>query len=113
MIPQRRISTLLNQALAYQRNNCVYHNVAVPSPSHAHSSTLRRKEFSLYIDHVCEMDVFPRVTTMILDGHKDEVWNLQWSHSGVYLASSGKDKRALVWKIGVRIAVACVHSSLC
>lgn len=100
MIPQRRISTLLNQAFAHQREHCVYHNSAPPS-SQPLASSSRRKEYSLYMDHVCEPDVFPRVTTMILEGHHDEVWNLQWSHSGLYLATCGKDARVLIWKIGV------------
>lgn len=102
MIPQRRISTLLNQAFAHQREHCVYHNSALPTSSQRLVSSSHRKEYSLYIDHVCEPDVFPRITTMILDGHKDEVWNLQWSHNGVFLATCGRDERLLVWKFGVR-----------
>jgi WD40 repeat protein len=101
MIPQRRISTLLHQALTYQRDRCLYHNAALPSP-YLTTPSSRRKEYSLYTDHLCDTDAFPRVTTMILEGHKDEVWNIVWSHSGLYLASGGKDQRALIWKIGVR-----------
>lgn len=55
------------------------------------------------MDHVCEPDVFPRVTSMILEGHEDEVWNLQWSHNGTFLATCGKDERVLIWKFGVSI----------
>jgi WD40 repeat protein len=57
---------------------------------------------SLYVDHECDMAVFPRVTTLILDEHADEVWNLSWNHAGTHLATAGKDRRAIVWKIGVR-----------
>lgn len=41
------------------------------------------------------------MTTTILEGHKDEVWNIEWSHDGTYLASASKDKTAIIWKIGV------------
>lgn len=91
MIPQRRIATLLRQALSYQRQRCVYHNS---------NST----NFSLYMDHQCDKDAFPRTTTTILQVHDDEVWNLEWSHDGQYLASGSKDKTAIIWKVGVRHA---------
>lgn len=84
MVPPRRFSTLLHQARSYQRHHCLYHN----SPTSA---------FSLYSDHQCDKSAFPRVTTIILDGHKDEVWNVEWSHSGRYLATASKDKSAIIW----------------
>ncbi|EAU88784.2 WD repeat-containing protein [Coprinopsis cinerea okayama7 len=43
---------------------------------------------------------FPNVTTTILNVHTDEVWNMEWSHDGRYLASAGKDKMAIIWKMG-------------
>ncbi|KAI0071759.1 WD40 repeat-like protein, partial [Panus rudis PR-1116 ss-1] len=89
MIPQRRFATLLDQARLYQQSRCLYHN----SPSNA-------RTFSLYTDHLCDNNVFPRVTTTILEGHSDEVWNLQWSHSGNYLATAGSDKTAIIWRVG-------------
>ncbi|KAJ7582949.1 WD40-repeat-containing domain protein [Mycena floridula] len=51
-------------------------------------------------DHQCDRGGFPNMTTIILEGHKDEVWNIEWSHDGVYLASASKDKTAIIWKIG-------------
>lgn len=91
MIPQRRFSTLLHQARSYQQQQCVYHN----SPSNSTA-------FSLYTDHQCNKSAFPRLTTNILDVHTDEVWNLEWSHDGVYLATASKDKTAIIWRLGVR-----------
>ena len=90
MIPQRRFSTLLHQARLYQRQRCVYHNLPMNSSS-----------FSLYSDHRCNKSDFPRITTTILDVHKDEVWNIKWSHDGAYLASASKDKSAIIWRRGV------------
>jgi WD40 repeat protein len=46
---------------------------------------------------------FPRVTTIILQVHTDEVWNIAWSHDGLYLASASGDKSAIIWRTGVRI----------
>ncbi|KAF9447666.1 WD40 repeat-like protein [Macrolepiota fuliginosa MF-IS2] len=90
MIPQRRLSTLLYQAREYQHSRCVYHN-----------SPLESSTFSLYTDHHCNKSDFPNTTTTILQGHTDEVWNMQWSHDGTYLATCGKDKTAIIWKTGV------------
>lgn len=97
MIPQRRLATLLHQAREYQHSRCVYHN-----------SPLESSTFSLYTDHHCNKSDFPNTTTTILQGHSDEVWNLQWSHDGSYLATCGKDKTAIIWKTGVSHG----HSSL-
>ena len=94
MIPQRRFATLLDQAREYQQERCLYHN----APTNA-------RTFSLYADHLCDADAFPQVTTAILQGHDDEVWNLQWSHSGSYLATAGKDKSAIIWRIGVSCCI--------
>ena len=46
---------------------------------------------------------FPRVTTTILQVHTDEVWNIEWSHGGFYLASASRDKSAIIWRTAVRI----------
>lgn len=90
MIPPRRFSTLLHQARAFQRQRCIYHN----SPSS--TST-----FSLYSDHQCSQSDFPRTTTTLLEGHTDEVWNIEWSHNGLYLASASKDHSAIIWHVRV------------
>lgn len=89
MIPQRRLATLLQQSRIYQRQRCVYHNL----PTNA-------ADFSLYSDHQCDKSGFPRVTTTILEVHSDEVWHIEWSHDGMYLASASKDRTAIIWKIG-------------
>lgn len=87
MIPPRRIATLLHQARSYQRHRCLYHI----SPSTA--------GFSLYSDHQCDRNAFPRITTFILEGHSDQVWNIEWSHNGQYLATASKDKTAIIWQL--------------
>ncbi|TDL15120.1 WD40 repeat-like protein [Rickenella mellea] len=47
------------------------------------------------MDNQRSRDSFPAVTTHILAEHKDEVWNIQWSHCGRYLASASRDKTAI------------------
>ncbi|KAA1469347.1 WD40 repeat-like protein [Dentipellis sp. KUC8613] len=88
MIPPRRFASLLDQSQQYQRYQCLYHNVPTTSQS-----------FSLYNDHHCDQDMFPRMTTAILEDHTDEVWNLEWSHSGRRLASASKDKTVIIWAV--------------
>ena len=90
MIPQRRFLTLLEQSRLWQQQRCPYHNSPPDSMS-----------FSLYRDHLCDSSCFPNTTTTILEVHTDEVWNIEWSHSGEYLASAGKDKSAIIWRVGV------------
>ena len=90
MIPPRRFVTLLDQARLHQISQCVYHNAPLTS-----------RHFSLYADHTCDTDLFPRITTAILQVHGDEVWSLEWSHNGKYLASASKDKSVIVWSVGV------------
>ena len=90
MLPQRRMNTLLEQAYTHQRTQCLYHNAPYTSSA-----------FSLYSDHRCTREAFPSLTTNILAGHTDEVWNIQWSHDGNRLASAGKDKTAMIWRMNV------------
>jgi WD40 repeat protein len=92
MIPPRRFVTLLDQARLHQISQCIYHNAPL-TPQH----------FSLYADHTCDTDLFPRITTTVLQVHTDEVWSLEWSHSGKFLASASKDKSVIVWSVGVSI----------
>ena len=90
MIPQRRFLTLLEQSRLWQQQRCPYHNAPSDSLS-----------FSLYRDHHCDSSCFPNTTTTILEVHTDEVWSIEWSHNGEYLASAGKDKSAIIWRVGV------------
>lgn len=41
----------------------------------------------------------------ILEDHTDEVWFLNFSHDGRYLASSSKDHTAIIWEVCLLIFV--------
>ncbi|XP_024025983.1 WD repeat-containing protein 26 homolog [Morus notabilis] len=86
MIPERRLEHLVEQALDVQRDGCAFHNTL-------------DVDISLYSDHHCGRNHIPNQTLQILQGHSDEVWFLQFSHNGKYLASSSKDQSAMIWEV--------------
>ncbi|KAH7341082.1 WD40-repeat-containing domain protein [Rhizoctonia solani] len=88
MLPPRRLDTLLSHARTYQRSSCTHH-----------AGSQADKAFSLYVNHSCSRTQFPTLTTHILAEHLDEVWRLEWSHDGQFLASASQDKTAIIWKI--------------
>lgn len=87
MIPQRRLETLLEQAKSLQRLSCVYHASDAP--------------ISLLADCACDPASFPTITTHILRDHTDEIWRLEFSHSGEWLATAGRDKTIIIWNARV------------
>nr|XP_019050382.1 WD-repeat protein [Kwoniella bestiolae CBS 10118]OCF29312.1 WD-repeat protein [Kwoniella bestiolae CBS 10118] len=85
MVPSRRLATLFDQARRHQQLSCLYHE--------------EPESTSLYTDHRCESGVFPSITTHVLADHTDEVWRIEWSPDGMYLASAGKDKTVVIWQL--------------
>ncbi|KAL8286124.1 hypothetical protein RQP46_004612 [Phenoliferia psychrophenolica] len=85
LIPQRRLAQLLEQAKQYQRMHCPFHAVDAP--------------ISLLADCNCDPAMFPTVTTHILEEHTDEIWRLEFSHDGEWLATAGRDKTVIIWKV--------------
>ncbi|XP_012483467.1 WD repeat-containing protein 26 homolog [Gossypium raimondii] len=86
MVPEGRLEHLVEQALVLQRDACMFHNSL-------------DKEMSLYSDHQCGRDQIPSQALQILQAHTDEVWFLQFSHNGKYLASSSNDQSAIIWEV--------------
>ncbi|KAL7126752.1 hypothetical protein ABFS83_14G208100 [Erythranthe nasuta] len=84
-LPDRRLEHLVEFAICAQVEDCVYHN----------SSDM----ISLYKDHHCGRDQFPTETIQILTYHQNEVWFVQFSNTGEYLASSSSDCTAVIWKV--------------
>ncbi|XP_051184964.1 WD repeat-containing protein 26 homolog [Lolium perenne] len=85
MVPERRLENIVEQALTVQREACYLHNSI--------------DGLSLYVDHHCGKDQIPSRTLQVLRSHRDEVWFLQFSNNGKYLASASNDKSAIIWKV--------------
>ncbi|KAJ7550733.1 hypothetical protein O6H91_07G115000 [Diphasiastrum complanatum] len=86
IIPEKRLEHLVEQALNLQREACIFHNSLDDS-------------ISLYSDHCCSRDQIPTQTLQVLEVHENEVWFLQFSHDGKYLASASKDCTAVIWEV--------------
>ncbi|KAK6142342.1 hypothetical protein DH2020_022690 [Rehmannia glutinosa] len=107
IIPENRLVHLVEQALDLQRDACRFHNSSVA-------------EMSLLTDHQCGRDRIPcqtlqgysgldRPSFQILQEHSDEVWFLQFSHNGKYLASSSGDCLVIIWEVKVNGQVSVRH----
>ncbi|CAJ1971300.1 unnamed protein product [Sphenostylis stenocarpa] len=96
MIPEKRLEHLVEQALILQREACPFHNSL-------------DKEMSLYSDHHCGKDQIPSSTLQILEAHDDEVWFVQFSHNGKYLASASNDRTAIIWEVGINGGLTVKH----
>ncbi|KAL7582368.1 hypothetical protein Lser_V15G41873 [Lactuca serriola] len=84
-VPDRRLEHLVERVVGSQIDSCIYHNSLDP--------------VSIYKDHSCGRDQIPTETIQILSDHKNEVWFVQFSNNGDYLASSSSDCTAIIWKI--------------
>jgi WD40 repeat protein len=85
MLSEHRLSILLDQVKRNQIASCIYHNTST-SPS-------------LYQDHSCQPDHFPRYPTKELTAHTGEVWCVQFSHDGTRLASCGSDGATMIYNM--------------
>ncbi|XP_020539085.1 WD repeat-containing protein WDS homolog isoform X2 [Jatropha curcas] len=85
VLPERRLEHLVETTVTAQVDSCTYHN----SP----------EAVSLYEDHCCTREQIPTETVQILTQHENEVWFVQFSNNGEYLASSSSDCTAIIWKV--------------
>lgn len=84
LLAERRLEGLLQQALATQKQLTMY-----PYTKQSEVSLLEDLEFCL--------DRIPQKPLYRLSGHSDEVWFVQFSHSGQLLASASKDTSVIIW----------------
>ena len=91
MVPAHRLVALLQQAKDFQIRKCLFHLRFSDGPH------------SLLTDHSCDSNAFPSATIKVLIGHKDEVWDIKFSHDGTRLASSSKDSCVIIWDTEVGI----------
>ncbi|RAL41909.1 hypothetical protein DM860_009091 [Cuscuta australis] len=96
MIPEKRLVHLVEQALDLQLDACRFHNSLVG-------------EMSLLSDHHCSRDQIPSQTLQTLQEHSSEVWYLQFSYDGKYLASASADCSAIIWEVKHDCQVSLKH----
>uniref|UniRef100_A0A1J3HFZ9 WD repeat-containing protein 26 n=2 Tax=Noccaea caerulescens TaxID=107243 RepID=A0A1J3HFZ9_NOCCA len=85
VIPDKRLEHLVETAVMDQIDTCLYHN--------------QWDAVSLYKDHRCGRDQIPSETVQVLMAHENEVWFVQFSNSGKYLATASSDCTAIIWKV--------------
>ncbi|CAG0883506.1 unnamed protein product [Darwinula stevensoni] len=91
MLPPQRLKTLLDQAIEFQCERCLYHNTS--------ASVQSLPSFTLLTDHVCSKEQFPCETIQTLADHSDEVWFCLFSPDGRTLATGSKDTTIILWDV--------------
>lgn len=84
-LPERRLEHLVEMAVSAQIDSCMYHSSI--------------DAVTICEDHHCGRDQIPTETYQILTDHKNEVWFVQFSNNGQYLASSSSDCSAILWEV--------------
>lgn len=85
MLPENRLTSLLQQVKRAQIDSCLYHtNPASPS---------------LYLDHVCDSELFPREVALSLNDIPSEVWQVRFSHNGQRLAGAGLNGQIVIYDL--------------
>lgn len=85
MIPEFRLATLLSQAQKHQVAQAQFNMIPASQ--------------SLFEDYTGQPELFPDRVSHVLDGHENEVWNMEFSHCGKYLASVSADKSIIIWNL--------------
>lgn len=83
MIPDHRLAVLLDQIKHSQISKCLYHN---PSTTP-----------SLFTDHMCDRAQFPLQTLIELNQSDGEVYCVEFSHSGKWLAAGSSDGTVVIY----------------
>lgn len=84
LLAENRLQVLLKQAIDVQKERALY--------PYTRQTTVSLLED---LEH-CPARV-PRKPLFRLSGHTDEVWFVQFSHNGRYLASASKDRSVIIW----------------
>ena len=91
LIEPHRIDCLFEQALAYQAANCRGHYGFGMGELVGSSGLLS--------DHRCSKDSSKFTCFMKLTSHTDEILHAAFSHNAHYLATAGRDRTVLIWKM--------------
>lgn len=84
LLQENRLEHLLIQALKYQKREAMY-----PFTEFLNNSLLEDLQYF--------RDRLPRKTIHRFEAHDDQVWYIQFSHNGKFLASASRDKTVIVW----------------
>jgi WD40 repeat protein len=95
MLPPQRLDELLKQSWLYQIKHCELH---ISSTGESCDERSVRPGYILK-NHQCSNSDFPVKNTQVLGDHFSEVWCLEFSPCGNYLASGAKNNCVLVWKV--------------
>lgn len=119
VIPEKRLEHLVETAVMDQIDTCLYHNSwdmvslykdhrcgrdQIPSETVQVCSLVTHMLFS-----VCSSGLFSLllivsqslIVLQVLMAHKNEVWFVQFSNSGKYLATASSDCTAIIWKVNI------------
>lgn len=88
MLPPKRLSTLLSQAVQLQREKCSLH-----------IDNAENDYVDLKSDHICSPGKFPLHSKQELDNHKTEVWFCKFSNDGTKLATGGLGGKVKIWDV--------------
>lgn len=91
MVPPKRLSTLISQAVQLQCEQCTLHINTKDNSDINH--------IDLKSDHVCSSDKFPLHSRQELDSHKTEVWYCKFSNDGTKLATGGLGGKIKIWDV--------------
>ena len=86
LVPDARLEDLIEQALLAQLDRCPYHNS-------------RGLQMSLFTDYSAGPEQLPTELAQVLHAHTDEVWAVQFSRDGKWMATASKDGSALLWAV--------------
>lgn len=86
LVPAGRLQTLVAQSLQHQMKSCTRYN-----STHHWTNLLE--------DCRAGDEMLPTRTRLVLEHHSDEVWHMEFSHCGRYLASASKDKSVIIWSL--------------
>lgn len=96
MVPENRLEKLLMQAIYYQRENHMIDSS---------EATAGDIEISLLQEDVHPSHVAPCKCIYTFEDHKDEVWGVQFSPNGRYLASCSADRTAIIYDLSANKSI--------
>eukprot|EP01025_Chloroclados_australasicus_P049508 TRINITY_DN5643_c0_g1_i3.p1 TRINITY_DN5643_c0_g1~~TRINITY_DN5643_c0_g1_i3.p1 ORF type:complete len:577 (+),score=52.06 TRINITY_DN5643_c0_g1_i3:111-1841(+) len=99
LIPPGRIEELIERALSAQVEQCLYSNDPCP-------------KLTLLQDYSVGLEQLPLQKLQSLDEHSNEVWHVQFSEDGKYLASSCKDGAVRIYEVTYEAGRTCPYLKL-